>query len=696
MAKQTHQLAAIMFTDIVGYTALMGEDEASAYRLLQKNRQVQKQLIVKHGGKWLKEMGDGVLASFQTVSDAVYCAIEIQLACKKDPDLKLRIGIHLGEVIVEGGDVFGDGVNIASRLEPLAPSGSIYISESVFSNIQNKGSIQANFVKEENLKNVKYPVRIYEVSIESEKAEQQFAFSEPITSPKTNNSSQFRKVAFTSLIIITVFLLSYFLYFKPANETASTSTGITENKALSIAVLPFKNWSGAPEHEPFCDGMTDAVILRLTKLEGISKVIPWTSVKSYKQTQKTMPEIAAELDVTHILEANFQKSGNEVKITLKLIDGPSNNHFWTSEYNGEWGVGIFPIQAAVAEDVAENMGAQISDSEIKSIQKIPTNNEDAYNFFIQAEYQRNKYNKVAFENAIPLYKQAIALDSNFAEAYLGLASIWSSSGLIWGIYNEREAWKNAKKLYQKAIELDSTNVSAFEALYSGYFYYDWEFELAENYYQTIKNKPITYISLGLLVDYPIKTGRYNEALDHINKIILFDPSPGNSYTFKAEILMYLGKKKEAIKFLESHDPLYNDDWFYLREAAKHYYHLGEYEKSRSHLNSMMTKFPDEAPPFLFWLNAVYYDMDGNKEEVEKYLGKLTEKYENNASGSPAWFIALYYGHAEHYEKTFEWLQKSYDRHEVEMTWLREEPLLIPLHDDPRYKELYKKVGFPNN
>jgi len=696
MPKQTHQLAAIMFTDIVGYTALMGEDEASAFQLLQKNRQVQKPLIEKHVGKWLKEMGDGVLASFQTVSDAVYCAIEIQLACKKDPDLKLRIGIHLGEVIVEDGDVFGDGVNIASRLEPLAPTGSIYVSESVYLNIQNKGGIKAEFVREEKLKNVRFPVRIYEVAIENEKAEQQLVFPEPITSPETNNSSKLRKGAFVSLIIIIVLLLSYFFYFKLANETASTSTVITENKELSIAVLPFKNWSGAPEHEPFCDGMTDAVISRLTKLEGISKVISMTSVMSYKRAQKTMPEIAAELGVTHILEANFQKSGNKVKITLQLIDGPSDNHFWTSEYNGEWGIGIFPIQAAVAENVAENMGAQISDSEIKSIQKIPTGNEDAYNFFIQAEYQRNKFNKVTFENAIPLYKQAIALDSNFAEAYLGLATIWTSGGAVWGIYNEREAWKNAKKLYQKAIELDSTNVSAFEALYSGYFYYDWEFELAEKYYQTIKDKPISYVSLGLLVDYPIKTGRYNEALDHINKIILFEPSAGNSYTFKAEILMFQGKKKEAIKFLESHDPLYNDDWFYLREAAKHYYQLGEYEKSRSHLNRMMTRFPDEDPPILFWLNAVYYDMDGNKEEVEKYLGELTEKYQNNASGSPAWFIALYYCHIEQYEKAYEWLQKSYDRHEVEMTWLSEEPLLIPLHDDPRYKELYKKVGFPNN
>jgi class 3 adenylate cyclase/TolB-like protein len=693
MPEQTHQLAAIMFTDIVGYTALMGENEGSAYKLLKKNRQVQKPSIEKHNGTWLKEMGDGVLASFQTITDAVYCAIEIQLICKKEPELKLRIGIHLGEVLVEDGDVFGDGVNIASRLEPLAPAGGIYVSESVFRNVQNKEGIKADFVREETLKNVKYPVRIYEVKIESDEAESQLTSPRPITPTEPNKSSNFRKGAFVSLAIIIILFLSYFYYFKPANETPSISTVSSENKELSIAVLPFKNYSGDPDHEPFCNAMTDAVISRLTKLKGIDKVISMTSVLSYKQTQKTMPEIATELGVTHILEASFQKSGNQIKINLQLIDGPSDNHFWSSEYNGEWDIGIFSTQAEVAENVAVNMGAQITDSEIETIQKMPTNNEEAYNLFIQAEYQRNKSNEAAFENAIPLYEQAIALDSNFAEAYLGLSAIWNTGGLVWGIYNEREAWKNAKQLLQKAIELDSTNVSAFESLYLGYFYYDWDFELAENYYQTIRHKPISYNSAGLLVDYPIKTGRYNEALELINNRILFDPSIGNSYAFKAEILMFQGKKKEAIEFLESHDPLYNDDYFYLRESAKHYYYLGEYKKSKSHLNRMMLSFPDEDPPILFWLNVVHHQMDGNNEGVAKYLGKLIEKYQNNASGSPAWFIALYYCHIKDYENAFEWLQKSYDRHEVEMTWFREEPLLIPIRNDPRYKELYLKIGF---
>src|SRR5204862_2106549 len=161
--SQSRQLAAIMFTDIVGYTALMGEDEQKAFELLRKNRQLQRPIIEKFNGTWIKEIGDGVLASFHTVSDAVTCATQIQKACNAIDDLKLRIGIHLGEVVFEDNDVFGDGVNIASRLQAIAPIGGIWISESVYKNVSNKKEIKTKFVRVETLKNVKEQVLIYEV-----------------------------------------------------------------------------------------------------------------------------------------------------------------------------------------------------------------------------------------------------------------------------------------------------------------------------------------------------------------------------------------------------------------------------------------------------------------------------------------------------------------------------------------------------
>ncbi|MBD0288999.1 MAG: adenylate/guanylate cyclase domain-containing protein, partial [Flavisolibacter sp.] len=203
----SRQLAAIMFTDIAGYTALMGKDEQKAFAILNKNRHIQKPLIEKHNGKWIKELGDGVLASFHTVSDAVLCAIEIQKVCNQNTDFKLRIGIHQGEVIFENDDVFGDAVNISSRIQALAPIGGIWISESVYHNITNKQGIQTKFVKEEMLKNVKEPIRIYEVI-----TEQAVASSPPATIKKDKGTP-----------------------------------------VKGIAVLPFINMSSDPEQEYFSD-----------------------------------------------------------------------------------------------------------------------------------------------------------------------------------------------------------------------------------------------------------------------------------------------------------------------------------------------------------------------------------------------------------------------------------------------------------
>ena len=202
--SQSRQLAAIMFTDIVGYTALMGKDEQKAFEFLNKNRQIQKPIIEQHGGHWIKELGDGVLASFSTVSDAVTAAIKIQEACNAAKDFQLRIGIHLGEVVFENEDVFGDGVNVASRIQAKAPPGGIWISESVHNNVVNKHDIETRFVKTEHLKNVKDPVRIFEV----------VAKGFPVTRPKITLAKPGSKVkvAIGFIGIALLLLGGYFIY----------------------------------------------------------------------------------------------------------------------------------------------------------------------------------------------------------------------------------------------------------------------------------------------------------------------------------------------------------------------------------------------------------------------------------------------------------------------------------------------------
>jgi len=269
MPEQTRQLAAIMFTDIVGYTALMGKDEQRAFDILQKNRDIQKPIIEQNSGKWIKELGDGILASFPAVSDAVAAAVSIQEVCNGEREFQLRIGIHLGEVIFENGDVFGDGVNVASRIQALASPGTTWVSEIVFRNIENKRGISTDFIKETTLKNVQYPVKIYQLRSEKE----------------------------------------------IQNRIFSTQTIIEK----SIAVLPFVNMSGDPGNEYFCDGLSEELLNVLAKVDGL-KVASRTSSFLFRGKGTDITEIGNKLKVATVLEGSVRKSGNRLRITAQLIN----------------------------------------------------------------------------------------------------------------------------------------------------------------------------------------------------------------------------------------------------------------------------------------------------------------------------------------------------------------------------------------
>ncbi len=514
--------------------------------------------------------------------------------------------------------------------------------------------------------------------------------SESATIAQSNTKKNLLWVVF----LAPAFLIALFYFFSPdakENIESKKEEFIIDEK--SIVVLPFKNWTGSPELEYISDGMTDAVISRLIKIDAIDKVIPFTSAVQYKQTEKTIQEIAKELGVANLLQGNLQISGNLIKINLQLIHGRSNVHLWSEEYTKEWKSDeIFKIQSEVVEAIAKNMRATISENELAAIQKIPTKSKQAYSYFLQAEFQRNKANESTYNNAIELYKKSIEIDSNFVEAYASQARVWSFGGLVWGIFDERIAWENTKRLLEKALKIDPDNKEVEEELYSGYFYYDWNFELVESYYQMILKDTYYDDTPSINADYAIKTGRYREAMDAMDELHLIDPSFGVLFCFKAEALMFLDRTDEAFDLLESTNSLYDDNLWYLRESAKCYFYLEEYEKSKIQLNKIATKFPDY-PPILMWLNLVHAQMDGSSNEVTKYMEELFNKYNEGSSGSPAWFLALYYCTLNDYEHAFEWLQKSYERHEVELTWLREEPLLTPLRNDSRYKDLYENVGF---
>ena len=299
MQKKHRKLAAIMFTDIVGYTALMSNDEDNALRILQKNRDTVKVLVSRFNGEFLKEIGDGTLCSFGSVVDAVNCALEIQNTLKDEPDFKLRIGIHVGDVVVEeSGDVFGDGVNVASRIENLAVPGGISVSGQVYDNIQNKPTIETEFLGEKTLKNVARPVKIYAIG----KA------GEPHAALKSHDA-----------------------------ETTDT-----KKTRPSIAVLPFDDMSPGKDQEWFCDGMAEEILNALAQVDDL-RVIARTSAFAFKGKHGDIREIGRKLDVETLLEGSVRKAGNRLRITAQLIKVSEGSHIWSERYDRDM-EDVFAIQ----------------------------------------------------------------------------------------------------------------------------------------------------------------------------------------------------------------------------------------------------------------------------------------------------------------------------------------------------------------
>ncbi|MEN8799153.1 MAG: hypothetical protein ABF293_07905 [Flavobacteriaceae bacterium] len=411
-----------------------------------------------------------------------------------------------------------------------------------------------------------------------------------------------------------------------------------------------------------------------------------------------LEKIAQQLNVNYLVEGNFQISGNKVKVNMQLID-PSNLYKSSvSQYFGEWNEDeLFSVQAKIAEGVIELLNLQITDSEIQEVSRIPTSNNESYDYFLQGQYQFMRFSKEGIENARVLFSKAIELDSSFIEPYIGLADIWIMSGAMWGVNKEKVAWTNAKTIFAKALDKDVNKIyhkTIIGTRLRGQFYYSWDFQNIEKYFQKYHQGGVIELkSMVIGFDYARKTGRFIEALNFTEIALKKDPTIGSYYAHKAFMFYFLGRSQEAKNILNSSDQLFNTDFFYLIESTQIYYYLGDFNMFSRQLDKLLKIFPDR-PPLIKWLSLIRSVTNDNSAGNEKYLNLLLQDYQNENSGSPAWFLALYYAHIGDDDKTFEWLQKSYEAHEVEMTWLKEEPLLRPLRSDPRYIDLYDKVGFP--
>jgi len=670
-----------MFTDIVGYTALMGRDEQKAFDLSTKNRQIQKPIIEQHGGHWIKELGDGVLTSFSTVSDAVTAAIKIQEACNASRDFQLRIGIHLGEVVFENGDVFGDGVNVASRIQAKAPPGGIWISESVHNNVVNKHDIVTRFVKTEHLKNVMDPVRIYEVLGRGlPLTRSKFSLKKP-GSNRVTIAIGF--LGFTLLLIAGYFLYQFFVAQIKENAEPNSEELIDK----SIAVLPFEDLSPEKDQEWLGDGIAEEIISSITAINDL-KVIGRTSSFQFKGKGLDAKTIGEKLNVGNILEGSIQRSGDELRIIAKLIRVKDNFSMWSARFDKKVH-DIFAIQDTIAFNIVEKLKITISTAEKPRLIKKETNDE-VYTLYLKGLHT---YKAFDFKKSIEYNLKAISIDSTFAPsyAYIALAKIWTIN--VDHAFDDFNAIRDAREFAKKSIMLDPDIAEGYSALALLAWSVELDFPEAKlNFEKSLKLNPSASLIKNRYGYFLLWMGDFDKvsslALDAINS----DPADWNGYLLVASSHVYKKQFPEAEKYIAEGQRLFPDRPDFDVLSVTNSYHSENYGRVIQLVNSFRIKHPKMEPGNLLSYLCLAYYKRGNHTESNGVLAQMKAMPENRKSNT-YFGLAKIYSQYKMKDSCFINLEKSFNNREPLFKTLKIEPLLEFVRSDKRYEQLYHRYGF---
>ena len=576
--SQQRLLAAIMFTDIEDYTSLMQRDEKEALAIRDRHRSTFEMTTDAFHGKIIQYFGDGTLSIFTSSVEAVKCAIELQKAFLETPKIPVRIGIHVGDIVYSDEDIIGDAVNVASRVESCAVAGSVLISDKVHDQIRSHQDIDAQFLDAYELKNVDGAMPIFAIANDNLVVPKPEDIKGKLKAPSSTSTSASLKTKWLMTILLIVALVVAGLF---AFQHFNTSK--VNSKALSIAVLPFENLSTESDAEIFRDGITEDILTQLSKIKDLH-VISRTSVMQYKNTKKTIPEIAKELGVSYILEGSIRKYGNDIRIVAQLIDAVSDEHLWAENYDKTL-TNIFSLQTEVSEEIVKALEINLSFEEAQGLAIIPTQNIEAYKLFLEGRNEADKRNTESLAKSILLYKEAIALDPNYALAYAEIANsiyletyysrrdpveasqlaksyldkaenindkisrIYSVKGLINNIEGHHDA---AETAFKKAIKLSPNDLTARHQ-YSTYFFYTGQYkkqlEQAEIAYSL---DPISFPTANSYFNALLANEEYERAETIMDKIQNRDDDSNQFVINRSYFRLFMDQKKykKAIPYLE--------------------------------------------------------------------------------------------------------------------------------------------------
>ena len=673
--QQDRYLAAILFTDIVGYTAMMQQDEQNAVAVTRHYITVLKQLVAEHQGKILNDYGDGNLCSFSSATEAMRCALKIQKQLQSEPAVPLRMGLHVGELFFEADKVMGDGVNVASRIQSLGLANSLLFSKEVFDKLKNQPEFKSVSIGRFQFKNVDEPMEVFALIndglIVPNKKKMEGKLQATKTSPKM------------ALILSTILLLSFALVF--GYRQFLKKTGFTGNEK-SIAVLPFETISSEQEDQYINDGFSIDVINKLSKLSGLSTVPGWASVKIFKNTRKSLKEIADELGVAAILTGTIQKNSNKLHITASLFDVNTGKTIWNTDDDRKWD-DVLKLQSEVAQKIVSSLSATITPEEQRGVKKQYTENAEAYAYYIKGRYFWDDRTPVSFDSAETNFKKAIELDPKYGLAYAGLADlfIFNQKGLT-----QREAIPIARDFANKALLLDSTLVEAITTLgfIQSVYDYDWKTSkiTIERAINLNPNYAYAHIFYGNLLQY---TGYDTEkGIKEIIKATTIDPMSvslkyvlGRNYYLAGKYLL-AEEQLRKIAELKPKFTLAKESLIWVLLIQK------KYSEAIELIRQVPEKGISKVDLYRGTLLSYALAVSGNKKAAEIELSRvLKENTENSHT-----LLAQVYTALNNFKQAFKELEKAFNDREIFLYYIKVDPNFIPIRNEPKFKELLKRMN----
>ncbi len=623
-------LAAVLIADVVGYGRLSQIDEEGTRARFQSDlKEVFEPKIARHHGRLVKTMGDGLLVEFHSVVDALRCAVEVQQQKAKrnavapaEQRLDFRVGVNLGDIIVEGEDIHGDGVNIADRIQALAEPGGIAISGTTYDQVKSKLPVGYISLGEQKVKSITEPVRVYRVVLDPAAAGKTIG---------TRSNLRAWRIAVAAAAAVAFILAGVALWWQP--WTLIWPPSPTERFAYplpdkpSVAVLPFINVSGDTKQDHLAEGLTDDLITELSKVSGLF-VIARHSVFAVRDTAGKIQDVAAEFGVHYVLEGTLQRADSRLRINVKLIDALTGLSLWAERYDRQY-VDLFAVQDDVIGKIISALAVKLSEGERDQLARIPTDNLEAYDYYMRAEQEGFLYSDVeTYRRTLSFYQKAIDLDPGFANAHAGIArvavDVWRNDyNYLWSAAVAR---KIAYDAAGQALKLDPNNARAHTVLALLQLVDGRETEAKESANRAVEAQPNDAEAVGNLALILAQTGSRAQAVAEMEKALRLDPTPAPAFQLLAGIVFYTARDiDQAIPLMEAaRDALPNAEP--AREyLAAAYVDRGERTPAARETEKLLQLFPDSNLTYYSYL----YDY-WREDDLRYHLTGLRE------AGIPEW------------------------------------------------------------